>query len=75
MRILVADKFERSGLDGLQALGCEVLYEPELAGPSLEARLADSSANVLIVRSTRVDASALEASRLGLVVRAGAGTN
>ncbi|CAN5593138.1 hypothetical protein BH11ARM2_BH11ARM2_04750 [soil metagenome] len=75
MRILVADKFERSGLDGLQALGCEVLFEPELSGPSLEARLNDSAADVLIVRSTKVDAAALESSRLGLVVRAGAGTN
>jgi hypothetical protein len=28
MKVLVADKFEQSGLDGLQALGCTVLYDP-----------------------------------------------
>ncbi len=32
MKVLVADKFEESGLAGLKALGCEVLYEPKLEG-------------------------------------------
>ena len=32
MKVLVADKFEASGLDGLQALGCEVVYEPDAQG-------------------------------------------
>ena len=30
MKVLVADKFEQSGLAGLKAAGCEVVYEPEL---------------------------------------------
>ncbi len=56
MRVLVADKFEESGLAGLAAIGCEVLYEPKLEGESLGARLAQSRAEVLVVRSTKVSA-------------------
>ena len=29
MKVLVADKFEQSGIDGLQAAGIEVLYQPD----------------------------------------------
>jgi D-3-phosphoglycerate dehydrogenase len=75
MKVLVADKFEKSGLDGLAKLGAEVLYEPELQGNSLEARLGDSEADVLVVRSTKVTASMVENSKLGVIIRAGAGTN
>ena len=28
MRILIADNFEQSGKDGLQAIGCTTLFEP-----------------------------------------------
>lgn len=75
MKVLVADKFEKSGLDGLKALGCEVLNEPDLKDDALTQRLAESGAEVLIVRSTKVSREMLEASKLGLVVRAGAGYN
>ena len=76
MKVLVADKFEETGLAGLRAAGCEVLYEPDLSGDSLGARLEESSADVLVVRSTRVGASEIErATRLSLIVRAGAGVN
>lgn len=76
MKVLVADKFEEAGLAGLRAMGCEVLYEPDLAGDSLGARLSESSADVLVVRSTKVSGSEIErAGRLGLIVRAGAGVN
>ena len=30
MKVLIADKFEQSGIDGLKAAGCEVLYLPEV---------------------------------------------
>ena len=30
MRVLVADKFEKSGIEGLKAAGCAVVYEPDL---------------------------------------------
>lgn len=76
MKVLVADKFEESGLSGLRGLGCEVLYEPKLEGDALAARLDASSAEVLVVRSTKVTAGTMEhASGLSLIVRAGAGVN
>ena len=75
MKVLVADKFEQSGLEGLRGLGCEVAYEPGLKGDALGRALAQGGADVLVVRSTRVDAAALDAGRLALVVRAGAGYN
>lgn len=76
MRVLVADKFEETGLEGLRSLGCEVYYEPKLEGESLGWRLRDTGADVLVVRSTRVTAAEMEQGRsLSLVVRAGAGVN
>src|SRR5579862_819155 len=75
MKVLVADKFEKSGLEGLKALGCEVLNEPDLKDETLAVRLAESGATVLIVRSTKVTRDMLEGSNLSLVVRAGAGYN
>lgn len=75
MRVLVADKFEQSGLDGLKAAGCEVLYQPDLKDATLEQALRDSGAAILVVRSTKVTAEMLEAGSLALVVRAGAGYN
>lgn len=76
MKVLVADAFETSGLDGLAALGCEVLYEPKLEGAALGARLAETGAEVLVVRGTKVEAPEIDAaSGLALIVRAGAGVN
>lgn len=75
MKVLVADKFEESGRKGLVDAGCEVLYEPDLKGESLTAAIRSSQADVLVVRSTEVGREALEAGRLALVVRAGAGYN
>jgi D-3-phosphoglycerate dehydrogenase len=75
MKVLVADKFEQSGIDGLRAAGCEVLYEPELKDDALTAAIASSGAQVLVVRSTTVTTPMLDAGRLSLIVRAGAGYN
>jgi D-3-phosphoglycerate dehydrogenase len=75
MKVLVADKFEKSGIDGLKAAGCEVLYQPDLKDASLEQALRESGADALVVRSTAVTAAMLEAGSLALVVRAGAGYN
>lgn len=74
MTVLVADKFEQSGLDGLEALA-DVLYEPDLKDDALAARIKESGAQVLIVRSTKVTAPMMEGSALKLIVRAGAGYN
>ncbi|MCX6545377.1 MAG: NAD(P)-binding domain-containing protein [Acidobacteria bacterium] len=73
MKVLIADKFEKSGLDALQALGVEVLYQPDLKDAALGEALAATKADVLVVRSTKVPEPILEASALSLVVRAGAG--
>src|SRR4051812_38592954 len=75
MKILVADKFEQSGIDGLQAAGCKVVYEPELKDDALAQVIAATGADVLVVRGTKVTAPMLDAGRLSLIVRAGAGYN
>ena len=75
MKVLVADKFEKSGLDGLKAAGCDVVYQPDLKDEGLTAAIRESGADVLVVRSTTVAAPMLEAGALSLVVRAGAGYN
>ena len=75
MKVLVADKFEQSGIDGLKAAGCEVIYQADLKDEALTLALRDSAADVLVVRSTAVTGAMLETGSLSLVVRAGAGYN
>jgi D-3-phosphoglycerate dehydrogenase / 2-oxoglutarate reductase len=75
MKVLVADTFEQSGIDGLSAAGCEVVYEPDLKDERLADAIRASAAAVLVVRGTAVTAAMLDAGRLSLVVRAGAGYN
>jgi D-3-phosphoglycerate dehydrogenase / 2-oxoglutarate reductase len=75
MKVLVADKFEKSGLDGLKALGCEVVSGPDLKDDALRDAIGSSGAEVLIVRGTKVTRAMLDAGRLSLVIRAGAGYN
>lgn len=75
MKVLIADKFEQSGIEGLKALGCEVISNPDLKDEALAQAIGDTQADVLVVRSTKVSQSALDAGRLSLVVRAGAGYN
>jgi len=75
MKVLVADKFEKSGLAGLEAAGCEVVYQPDASGDALAAAIRETGADVLVVRGTTVTGPMLEAGALSLVVRAGAGYN
>jgi D-3-phosphoglycerate dehydrogenase / 2-oxoglutarate reductase len=75
MKILIADKFEQSGRDGLQALGCEISFQPDLKDEALVEAIAKEKPDVLIVRSTKVTESMLAAGPLKLIVRAGAGYN
>ncbi|MGE0450743.1 MAG: NAD(P)-dependent oxidoreductase [Vicinamibacterales bacterium] len=75
MKVLVADTFEKSGIDGLTGAGCEVLFEPDLKDQALLDAIVSSAADVLVVRSTPVTAPMLERGSLSLVVRAGAGYN
>jgi len=74
MRVLIADRFETVGVDGLKDLGCEVVLRPDAKADDLAAAVREVNPKVLIVRSTRVNEAALGASpTLALVVRAGAG--
>jgi D-3-phosphoglycerate dehydrogenase len=75
MRVLVADKFEQSGRDGLEALGCDVSYQPDLKDEALVNAIADVAPDVLVVRGTKVTEPMLAAGPIKLVVRAGAGYN
>ena len=74
MTVLVADNIANVGIDALREAGHTVVEQPELSGPALIEALQSEAPDVLIVRSTRVPAEALEASPdLALIVRAGAG--
>ena len=76
MKVLIADKFEKPGIEKLEALGCQVVVDPELSGDTLRAAVGNQQAKVLVVRSTKVPADVLAAGKqagLELVIRAGAG--
>jgi D-3-phosphoglycerate dehydrogenase len=75
MKILIADKFEQSGRDGLQALGCEISFQPDLKDEALVDAIAKEQPDVLVVRGTKVTEPMLAAGPLKLIVRAGAGYN
>ena len=75
MKILIADKFEASGIDGLKEAGCEVIYNADLKDNSLIEAIRETQAEVLVVRSTKVTEAMFDAGKLTLVVRAGAGFN
>ncbi len=74
MTVLIADSFSEAGLEALQKAGHVVLFEPGLNGGGLTGALAEHEPDALVVRSTEVTASDLDASsHLELIVRAGAG--
>ena len=74
MKVLIADKFERVGIDGLKELGCAVVAQPDLTADALPGAVREVDPHILIVRSTRVSAETLNAgTALTLVIRAGAG--
>jgi D-3-phosphoglycerate dehydrogenase len=75
MRVLIADKFEQSGRDGLQAIGCDVSFQPDLKDEALAEAIRQGTPDVLVVRGTKVTEPMLAAGQIKLVVRAGAGFN
>ncbi|MFB3855564.1 MAG: phosphoglycerate dehydrogenase [Vicinamibacterales bacterium] len=75
MKVLIADKFEQSGIDGLKAIGCEVVYEPDLKDAALAEAIGRTQCDVLVVRSTVVTEPMMDSGHLDLIVRAGAGYN
>lgn len=76
MKVLIADKFEKSGVAAMQKLGCEVLSLPDATAEELPALIEQHQPEVVVVRSTKVQAPAFEkAKKLTLVIRAGAGVD
>ncbi len=76
MRVLIADKFEKVGVDGLKEIGCTVELQPDLTADTLPGALERLDPQILIVRSTKVTAAALKSgASLSLVLRAGAGVD
>ena len=76
MRILVADKLAPFVTSRLQDLGATVTVDAKAEGESLTARITALDPEVVIVRSTKMEAMQIEAGRsLALVIRAGAGVN
>jgi D-3-phosphoglycerate dehydrogenase len=74
MKVLIADKFEKVGIDGLKELGCGIISQPDLTAEALPGAVMEVDPHILIVRSTRVTAETLNAgTALTLVIRAGAG--
>jgi D-3-phosphoglycerate dehydrogenase len=76
VKVLIADKFQPSGVQELRSLGTEVIYEPDVTPDTLPGIVEQHDPDVLIVRSTKVLPPVFEkARRLTLVVRAGAGVD
>lgn len=74
MKVLVADKFEKVGIDGLKDLGCTVVSEPDVKAEAIPALVRQIDPHILIVRGKKVNADTLRAgTALTLVIRAGAG--
>jgi D-3-phosphoglycerate dehydrogenase / 2-oxoglutarate reductase len=74
MKVLIADKFERVGIDGLKELGCGIVSQPDLTAEALAGAVREVDPHILIVRGTKVTAETLNAgTALTLVIRAGAG--
>ncbi|MED5371490.1 MAG: NAD(P)-dependent oxidoreductase [Myxococcota bacterium] len=76
MRVLIADKLPDTFRTLLQEAQAEVVVDASLKGDALSAALAEHDPDVLVVRSTKVQAEQLAAAKsLQLIVRGGAGVN
>lgn len=73
MKVLIADKFPAAGQKALTQAGVEVVYDPELKDAALTDAVRSTAAEILVVRGTKVSGATVAASRLSLIVRAGAG--
>lgn len=76
MKILIADKFEQWGLDQLKGISDQIAYEPGTSGDALVKRVAELDPDLIIVRSTKVQAAAIQAGKgLNGIIRAGSGVD
>ena len=49
MKVLIADKFEKTGIDKMQQLGCDVALDPQLSGESLVAAIKEHEPDILLL--------------------------
>jgi len=76
MKCLIADSFEREGIEKLRGLGLALTHDPALKEDALRDAVGSIDPDILIVRGTQVTDPIIEAGQsLGLIVRAGAGVN
>ncbi len=54
MKVLVADKFEKVGIDGLKELGCTVVSQPDVKADELPMMIRQTDPHILIVRGKKV---------------------
>ncbi len=74
MKVLIADKFPENYIQTLREKEIEVIYEPKLGENDIPNAAKD--VNFIVVRSTNVNAAAINAaSNLKIVIRAGSGYN
>jgi D-3-phosphoglycerate dehydrogenase len=74
MKVLIADKFPDQYISKIKNLVEELAYEPKLKAEDLAKNI--SGADILVVRSTVVNAECINQSDcLSLIIRAGAGVN
>lgn len=74
VKVLIADKFPDQYIQQLKDMDLEVIYSPKLGENDLVDAAKD--VDILVVRSTKVIASAINNSNiLNLIIRAGAGVN
>ena len=72
--VLIADSFQAAGVEILESIGCKVEIDPTLQDESLVTAIENTNPGILVVRSTKVTASMMDASeRLSIIIRAGAG--
>jgi D-3-phosphoglycerate dehydrogenase len=76
LKVLIVDKFQPAGIEQLRGIGAAVSYQPDVTPDGLPALVEVEDPDVLVVRSTKVQAPVFEkGGRLSLVVRAGAGVD
>jgi D-3-phosphoglycerate dehydrogenase len=74
VKVLIADKFPENYIQQMQDMDLEVIYSPKLGENDLPE--AAKEADILIVRSTVVNAETINNSKnLNLIIRAGSGVN
>jgi D-3-phosphoglycerate dehydrogenase len=74
MKVLIVDKLSSETVDLLEKLGATVEVRGDLSADTLPGALQDT--NILVVRSTKVTAAAIQAApQLSLIIRAGAGVD